>query len=298
MKKIITYILLIALLFTTPISKAASQYIIKDSNTRYLTWDELMEWDYESIGFLFNEIFARHGYNFRPGEKYDLYFNTRPWYTPNDNPNNTEACYPYLNEVEWYNEKLCKDLMAEMRNSKWYNPGGKNFRDYVEWGFDVLLGFDFIELRADQRLDIYSAPTTNSYRGANGKAKLSTNGAVYIAGIEQGWYFAMYETNNGSVRVGYFESSKLKDNIFVPNLQFAYEDATVNRYTFITDDPAKTNSTILYLNEGTSVTYLNTYMNSSTWAYIETTMPEGKLVRGFVPANDITVEYFEDNGDI
>ncbi|NMD38999.1 MAG: YARHG domain-containing protein [Christensenellaceae bacterium] len=291
-KKFLLLLIVFCFIFNANIAFAARQYIIPDSDSRYLSREELLEWDYESIGFLFNEIFARHGYNFIPGEVYDVYFRSRPWYTPNANPNNTEACYPLLNKIEWYNEKLCKDVRKEMRDSKWTNPNGKNFRDYVEWGFDVLMGFNYTSFPANLKFDVYSAPNVNSYRGAKGKAKVSTNGAVYVAGEENGWLLCMYETNNGSVRVGYINGA----NVYAPSLNFFYENATIINDTFLTDDPAKSNTTIINLRTGDNVTYLNTYMNRKSWAYVETYMPNGQTVRGFVPLEHVNISLNEYNG--
>ena len=53
------------------VASADRMYLIPDSNTRYLTEDELWQWDYESLGYIYNEIFARHGYVFTSGGKYD-----------------------------------------------------------------------------------------------------------------------------------------------------------------------------------------------------------------------------------
>ena len=129
------------------------QYIVPDSDTRYLTVEELWGWNYESVGYIFNEIFARHGYNFESGGQYDAYFRTRGWYTPNANPDNHAACYPQLNKIEWANEKLCKQVRAEMRRQHTSNKQGKNFWDYVEQGsFDVLSGFKYTALQSGQKL--------------------------------------------------------------------------------------------------------------------------------------------------
>lgn len=64
---------LAALLLSIGIASAELNYILPDSNSRELTWDEVARWDYETLGYAFNEIFARHGYVFHPGEKYDNY---------------------------------------------------------------------------------------------------------------------------------------------------------------------------------------------------------------------------------
>ena len=63
MKKWIALILIVALLLPA-CSLAADYYIIPDSDTRLLSEHELWDWDYESLGYILNEIFARHGFNF------------------------------------------------------------------------------------------------------------------------------------------------------------------------------------------------------------------------------------------
>ena len=46
-------------------------YIIPDSDTRLLTEEELWGWQYEAVGFIYNEIFARQGVIPRPeGKRY------------------------------------------------------------------------------------------------------------------------------------------------------------------------------------------------------------------------------------
>lgn len=52
-------------------------FIIPDSDTRLLTEEELWGWQYEAVGYIYNEIFARHGRPFRAGEKYDVYFRSQ-----------------------------------------------------------------------------------------------------------------------------------------------------------------------------------------------------------------------------
>ncbi len=269
---------------------AAGQYIIPDSNTRRLTTDELWQWSYESLGFILNEIFARHGYNFEVGKKYYNYFNERPWYTPNSNPNNSKACYPQLSQVEWTNERLVKDVREAMRAQKTTNPHGKHYLDYIEDSFDVLSGFSLLNLKTGQKLPVYSAPSSTSYRGANGKAAISTNGAVYAAGLENGWLLVMYETNNGGVRVGYVDSRSLKDkNLRLPQLSFTPITTECLEAVDLTDDPAAQFTTIKRLPEGTVVTYLSEFFNRYAWAYVETQV-DGKTVRGFVDARKLLLE--------
>lgn len=135
---------LAALLLSIGIASAELNYILPDSNSRELTWDEVARWDYETLGYAFNEIFARHGYVFHPGEKYDNYFSCQPWYTPNRDTNNQRAVYPYLNATEWANYELIK----EVRDYKAENgDSGESMWTYFSGGFDTLGGFDYVQLR-------------------------------------------------------------------------------------------------------------------------------------------------------
>ena len=74
-------LLCLALLLAALSSAAVADrmYLIPDSDTRRLTEDELWQWDRESLSFIFNEIFARHGYVFSAGGKYDIWFSAMPW---------------------------------------------------------------------------------------------------------------------------------------------------------------------------------------------------------------------------
>lgn len=262
------------------------QYIIPDSDSRSLTEEELWSWDYESIGYIFNEIFARHGYCFEAGGKYDNYFRSRPWYTPNANPDNSRACYPQLNAVEWSNEKLCKEVRASMRALHTSNRQGKHYLDYVTTdAFDVLSGFRYTNLKAGQKLAVYSAPSAQSWRGAGGKASVSTNGSVYVAGWESGWLLLMYETNHGAVRVGYVQ--KVKGKVDAPRLQFLYAKRSLLEEADLTDDPATESSVICRLRAGDVITYLTSFQNHRDWAYVET-MCDGRKVRGFLPMTSLS----------
>ncbi len=295
--RILALLLAAALLLPCVAAQAAGMYIIPDSDTRELTAEELWTWSYESLGFILNEIFARHGYNFEPGGKYYNFFTQRPWYTPNANPNNQAACYPHLSQVEWRNEALVKQVRAEMRAVDTRNTSGKDYLDYIESGFDFLGGFTLAKLKSGQKLAVYAAPATAAYRGANGKASVSTSGAVYAAGWENGWLLVMYETNGGAVRVGYVNGSSLKGDVNLPTLQFAYTPATCLRRVSLTDDPATSFTTLLTLQEGATVTYLTNYANRYDWAYVETTLG-GQTVRGFIPADALDTGFGLDEGEV
>lgn len=285
MKRILT--LLLAWLLLPAVALAERMYIFPESNTRLLTWDEVAEWDYESLGYGFNEIFARHGYDFEPGREYEYYFQTKPWYRANGTYNNRRDCYRKLSTIEWQNESLIKEVRAY---KKQYGDWGKSIWDNFSTGFDTLQGFEYIELRAGQKLAVYSAPSKASWRAAEGKAQVSTNGAIYAAGWESGWLLVMYETNAGSVRVGYVRSGDIRGGVPIDrNLTFAYAPATVTGRCVLTDDPARTSSNILTLQPGATVTWLTRFYNNAAWDYVETSVG-GKLVRGFLRTGSLDIQ--------
>ena len=282
---------ILALLFVLMLLPAAAladrMYVLPESDTRLLTWDEVAEWDYESLGYAFNEIFARHGYDFIPGEDYEYYFETKPWYRPNGTGNNQRDCYTKVSNTEWKNYHLIKEVREY---KKLYGDWGLSIWDSFSTGFDTLQGFEYIELRSGQNLPVYSAPSKSSWRGANGKAEVSTNGAIYAAGWESGWLLLMYETNNGSIRVGYVRESDIRGGVPLDlYLEFAYSRATVNEKCVLTDDPARTGSSITTLRAGTEVTYLTRFYNHSAWDYVETTV-NGKVTRGFIRSGSLDIQ--------
>lgn len=291
MKKMLMGLLVLALmLLMAGTALADRMYLFPESDTRKLTWEEVDEWDYESLGYGFNEIFARHGYNFEPGQNYDNYFRAMPWYTPNADSRNQVACYPKLSSVEWYNVDLIKEVRAAKKN----NDYGRSIWDSFSTGFDTLQGFHYIELRADQKLAVYSAPEKSAWRGASGKASVSTNGAIYAAGWEGNWLLIMYETNNGSVRVGYVSGNDVRGGVPVEtSLRFSHDPATVTSTCVLTDDPARSGTTITTLHPGTQVIWLTRFYNNTAWDYVEVQV-DGKTARGFIRTGSLDVEYSQD----
>lgn len=115
-KKVVFAILLVGLLTfilgesqlkQTILSKLDKKdYLVKDSNTRYLSEDELMVYSIEELGYIRNEIFARRGYIFG-NNKYKKYFELKSWYEPNSN---FKGNYDELNKYEEANVELIRKL--------------------------------------------------------------------------------------------------------------------------------------------------------------------------------------------
>lgn len=284
MKRVLTLFLVLMLLPAAALAEI--MYILPESDTRLLTWDEVAVWDYESLGYAFNEVFARHGYDFNPGGEYEYYFETKPWYQANGTYNNRRDCYSQVSRTEWANYELIKEVREYKRlNGDW----GRSIWDDFSTGFDTLQGFTYIELRANQNLPVYSAPANDSWRGANGDASVATNGAIYAAGWESGWLLVMYETNNGSVRVGYVNANSVRGGVpFDLNLDFSYDPAVVLEKCTLTDDPARTGSAITTLQPGARVTWLTRFYNHSAWDYVEVSV-NGQTARGFIRAGSLDI---------
>ncbi|MEG0577890.1 MAG: YARHG domain-containing protein [Romboutsia sp.] len=83
-----------------------SEFIIPDSNVRYLTKEELSPYSKNDLAIIRNEIFARYGYIFKTKEYRD-FFNTTTWYKPNPNCKGDES---ELNPIEKANIKLIKTI--------------------------------------------------------------------------------------------------------------------------------------------------------------------------------------------
>lgn len=290
MMKKLAMLFLAAMLLFGACAQADNRYLIADSNTRLLTEDELWKWDYEALGYILNEIFARHGYHFEAGGKYEAYFENQDWYEESTIDRTNQEVYSRLNEIEWKNERKVKDVMGAMRNMNTTNPKGRSIHDRS--GEAQIRGafaeFEEIFLSPNRKLAVYSGPGKHYYRGANGKAMASTNGRIYAAGYDGDWLMVMYWTNGGSVRVGYASHQDAGQWVDLPDLNFSYSDAVITSRCDLTDDPAQSYTQLTRLTSGTAVRYLGRYENQRDWAYIETTV-DGRMARGFVPADCVSV---------
>ncbi|MBR1686730.1 MAG: YARHG domain-containing protein [Clostridia bacterium] len=289
MKRIaILLVAIIALMCSTSFAEKA--YLIADSDSRELTAQELWNYNLECVNFIYDEILARHGYVFKPGEKFDNWFRLFGWYTPNENPDNQVACYPLVSNLEWRNIRTCKDVINDMIAQGTTNPGGLSKEEVITGqkgvspqAFDVLQGFQYVSIPSGQLLPVYWGPSENTMRGLDGRAAVSTNGNIYAAGWENGFLLIMYEADQGnyagSVHVGYVHNMNGAPNM--EKLSFAYTKARLTKSVQLTDDPARTFVTIGNLAEGTEVTYLSTFYNRYAWDYIEADV-RGMTVRGFI----------------
>ena len=298
----LTLALLITLLPLCPAgvdTKAEQLYIIPDSDRRALTREELWGYQYDTLLYAFNEIYARHGYKFETGSRCYMWFTLMPWYSPNasESSTNHHETYAQCSKIENDNVDLIKAVRKEMKARGTTNPSGKGMPTPPAQRVNKPRGFEYVSLQSGQKLPVYSAPSTSAYRANNGKAAVSTNGAVYALGWDGNWMLMLYEANKaGQYRVGYVNGSSIKGKRpALDMLSWAWQRCEVLTATTLTDDPALTGNGIARIPAGTTVIYLTTMYNNSAWDYIETTV-NGQTARGFVPHGTLSVTADEGDG--
>lgn len=292
MKKGILALMLCLLLMIAATASASNYYLIEDSDTRRLTEDELHEWQYSALGYVLNEIYARHGYHFVSGSAYERYFIAQEWYDEQPKKIRNFDILAELTPIEKSNERLIKRVRADMLAAGDENLEGRGLQPVAYSSGKAGMEFRLMRLEAYRLLKVFSGPGNQYYRGAKGRAQVSPNGPIWVCGSEGGWVLVMYDTNNGACRVGYIEK-KLIDNrelLEIPELEFERRKATLRTNTIVTDDPKTTRNLIGVVRSEQEAVYLSSYeYEGRKWAYVETEV-DNKLVRAFVLAEQVRVE--------
>ncbi len=287
MKRLTALLLLLVLLTSTLPAGAANFYIIPDSDTRPLTEAELWEWQYDALAYILNEFFARHGFPFDPDGRFAPWFGRQSWYRLN--PTLTKAeCYDRLSPLEWKNEQLVKQVRQQMRDMGTKNPGGKTLPDMEPDLLNIPGRFEEYLFTPGQRLPVYTGPGTHYLRANNGKALTSTNGTVYVGGVENGWVLVLYRTNAGAARVGYADAATIKDTVYTDAPLTVPQRVTILRDCAVTDDPVSAGGSLATLRAGDTVQYLFSLHNNRVWAYVEANTAQG-LLRGCVPIDCVNL---------
>ena len=86
-------------------------YIIQDSNVTKIEKSEIEDLSLEDLNRAYNEIFARHGHDFKNKELKE-YFELCSWYTPIANKSVT---LEELNEIEKYNLDIIKNVISDKK---------------------------------------------------------------------------------------------------------------------------------------------------------------------------------------
>ena len=146
-----------------------------------------------------------------------------------------------------------------------------------------------IKFSGGKRYEVYSAPSSSSLRGGNGKAAVSTNDWIQVFGTEDGYILIQYAIDKDQMRFGYINESALPKNTSVNVLLWRDTAVYLTQSTTLTDDPLNSKNALLTLQKGSKVILLGTMGN---WAYVETT--SGTWARGFVPQSVLNDEQVYD----
>ena len=132
---------------------------------------------------------------------------------------------------------------------------------------------------------IYSAPSYDAYRTANGKSSCQTNAAMDDAGFVDGWLLVRYETNKGSYNVGYIPPKYVKNFKSKMGPHFGYIPAMANESITVTNNPMSHKQSMAELAPGETFYVISKYNYYASqgleWWYIEFTV-DGQVARGFI----------------
>lgn len=166
-------------------------------------------------------------------------------------------------------------------------PDGETRPESPAEGLFPELLFSLGTFTKGQKFAVYSAPSAKSWRGANGKAAITSGSEIFVAGTDGSWILICYELNSGVTRVGYINSQKITGSYASPApLTFANTPMVLAESAVLTDDPVHQEGTIGKLKKGTTVTCLAEYRGL---IYVEARI-SGKTARGFIPPSALGLE--------
>ena len=132
---------------------------------------------------------------------------------------------------------------------------------------------------------VYTAPSTDSYRAANGRATVATDGyQVDEAGWVDGWLLVRYQIKTGW-RVGYIPQNYVRGfkSSMVPH--FGWVPCTADDTIYVTDNVYSHTDSFAVLDPGEGFHVLSRYnyyaKEGYDWWYIECTV-DGQVARGFI----------------
>ncbi len=131
---------------------------------------------------------------------------------------------------------------------------------------------------------VYTAPSEEAFRCADGKASCYTDAYMSEAGFDiTGWLLVRYETNNGGTRVGYIPPKYVRGfkSVMSGCQHFEYIPVVAADTIRVTDNPLLPGSAFATLDQGETFYILAKYTYFGNWWYIECTI-DGQMSRGFI----------------
>ena len=136
---------------------------------------------------------------------------------------------------------------------------------------------------------VYTAPSLDAYRCANGKASCSTDDPMADGGFVNGWLLVRYETNKGNYRVGYIPPQYVRNFKSSMYPHFGYIPAVADDYIPVTDNPMTHGTSFAEIAPGEAFHVISRYnyhqKNGLDWWYIECEV-DGQIAYGFIEYAD------------
>ena len=142
-----------------------------------------------------------------------------------------------------------------------------------------------IKFTSGKKYPVYTGPGTKYFRGANGKASVSTNDWIQVFGKIGDWIMIQYDITSSKMRIGYIEANALPKKFDVPSLYFEPKPVYVSRNTIITDEPLKGETPLGKIIADQQDCYFLADFGDGWW-YIQTIL-NGKSIWGFVRSADL-----------
>lgn len=126
------------------------------------------------------------------------------------------------------------------------------------------------------------------YTGPSSTALTANEGWAQVFGREGDWLLIQHNIGDGRNRFGYVKADTLPIEADVAELLWEPEPFVTTIGLTLTDDPLRSKNAIALIPAGTAVQRLASF--GDYWAYVEVTLEDGKLARGFVMNDFIAPE--------
>jgi len=138
---------------------------------------------------------------------------------------------------------------------------------------------------------VYSAPSEDAYRAAEGKASCDTNAEISVAGFDaSGWLMVRYDIKKNVRRIGYIPPKYVKGyKADVSKINF--DDIIVEAAAdlAVTDNPNNDDVGFATIAAGEQFHILGKYTYTGNWWYVECTV-NGQTARGFINRNNSAIK--------
>ena len=130
---------------------------------------------------------------------------------------------------------------------------------------------------------VYTAPSTDAFRCANGRARCDFSEFISESNYLDGWLFVRYKIDEDHIRVGYVKGKYVPSG-FKSSMGKLHPEripVTAASDIMITDDPVLAGTPFGTIKAGETFYIMMKYTYTGSWWYVECAI-EGKQARGFI----------------